>query len=214
MYGQLPIDLGFIGVTCPEMMFYQDLPIKLKNSSAISVEERIRLPFTDLIGKVACDFVGAYGLDSFIKSYMYISCKSLFQQENTTFNRQGWHTDGFGTEDINYIWSDSNPTVFNNSSFCLSRDDCKSMQEMHNQAIPSNDILYENGHLLRLNQFVVHRVNPLQVEGLRTFCKITFSKDVYNLQGNAHNNLLDYKWEMRSRGKERNVPQYQISNNT
>ena len=81
------------------------------------------------------------------------------------------------------------------------------MLEMEEQAKPENDNTFPDRALVRLNQFVVHRVNPIQKEGMGTFCKITFSKDKYNLIGNSVNPLLDYNWELRPRSRARNVPQ-------
>lgn len=189
------------------MMFYQYLPIKLQGQTSINVEDRVRDSFGSLISKVLCDYVGVYGLDSFVNSNVYVTVKHLWQAHGTSFNRQGWHTDGFGTEDINYIWSNRNPTVFNISDFNLSEDDSLSMVQMHEQADPLGDYIFGDTTVLRLTPFVVHRVNPVQSQGMRTFCKISFSKDKYNLEGNSHNSLLDYNWEMRKRKPTRNIPQ-------
>ena len=41
----------------------------------------------------------------------------------------------------------------------------------------------------------------------RTFFKLSFSKDKYDLKGNSHNYLFDYNWEMRERKENRNIPQ-------
>ena len=41
----------------------------------------------------------------------------------------------------------------------------------------------------------------------RTFIKISYSTDKYDLIGNSHNHEIDYRWEMRERGTMRNVPQ-------
>jgi len=42
---------------------------------------------------------------------------------------------------------------------------------------------------------------------MRTFVKISFSKDKYDLIGNSHNYEMDYKWDMKERKEERNIPQ-------
>lgn len=206
-YDELPVDLGQVYLECKEMMFYQYLPIKLQGQTSIHVEERVRDNFGGLISKILCDYVGVYGLDSFVGSYVYVTVKHLWQARGTSFNRQGWHTDGFGTNDINYIWSNRNPTVFNISEFDLSRDDTVSLLQMEKQADPIKDYIFANNTLLRLTPYVVHRVNPIQQEGMRTFCKVSFSKGKYNLEGNSHNPLLGYNWEMRKRAVYRNIPQ-------
>jgi hypothetical protein len=186
-----------------EMFSYTYLPIKLPNGEIV-VEKRLRV-FNAIIGRVACDFVGTYGLDRFSESHIYITAKHLFQKSG--FNREGWHSDGFGTDDISYIWYNKQPTIFNRTDFLLSDDDEKSMQEMIEQADYQRDFFYPNYSLIRMDQYSIHRVGPIE-SGLRCFLKICFSKDQYNLKGNSINYDLDYEWEYRDRKPTRNVPQY------
>ena len=206
MYGQKPVDLGIHNVNCDEMMFFQYLPIKLKGQTELVIEPRLK-PFNDLIGTILCDFVGSFGLDRFVNSYVYVTAKKMYQANGCPFNRGGYHSDGFMTCDINYIWSDKNPTIFNNSNFKLSMHDSISLKEMDEQALPSNEFTYPNCSLLMLNQYVIHKVNNIKDSGMRTFLKVSFSKDKYDLKGNSKNYLLDYDWEMRDRQVSRNIPQ-------
>lgn len=205
-YGDLPKSLGIFEVKCQEMMFYQYLPIKLANEYGMFYESRLDC-FEDLINAVYLDFLNEFGMDEFINSYVYITAKHLYQMPNTSFNRMGWHSDGFLTDDINYIWCDKYPTIFNKSEFNLTLDDVISMKEMEEQAIPSNDVTYSENELLRLDQFNIHKVAPVLKGGMRTFVKISFSKDKYDLVGNAHNHHLNYNWEMKERKEDRNIPQ-------
>jgi hypothetical protein len=205
-YGYPPFVLGVREVACNEMMAFQYLPIKMAGSTEILREDRLR-PFDGLIGEACCDFVASYGLGRFVGSYVYLTAKHLFQGPAATFNRPGWHCDGFLTDDVQYIWSNTSPTVFNTSCFNLSRDDALSMVEMEEQADPENDLVFGNCSLIRIDQFVVHRVQPPSAIELRTFFKLSISKDRYDLEGNSRNYLIDYEWPMRPRQMARNVPQ-------
>lgn len=205
-YGELPKQVGIVEVKCEEMLFYQYLPIKLVNQTKIIYEDRLKC-FDELIDIICIDFVNEFGFARYKKSYVYLTVKYLYQAPNTSFNRMGWHTDGFLTDDINYIWSDKFPTIFNKSDFDLALDDVISMTEMENQALPINDVTHSENELLRLNQFNVHKVAPVTSGGMRTFLKLSFSEDKYDLVGNAHNYLLDYQWVMKQRKDERNIPQ-------
>lgn len=82
-----------------------------------------------------------------------------------------------------------------------------SLLEMKKQASPFNDVTYKENELLRLNQFNIHKVANVTDEGMRSFLKVSISKDKYDLIGNSHNYLLDYNWEMKERKQERNIPQ-------
>lgn len=205
-YGDLPTSLGTHEVDCREMMFYQYLPIKMKGDFGIKFEDRLDC-FKDIIQVIYYDFIDSFGEINFLDHYIYVTAKHLYQSQFCSFNRPGLHSDGFMTDDINYIWCNKYPTIFNKSNFDLSMDDKLSLEEMALQAIPDNDIKFKENELLRLNQFNIHRVDTFLTGGMRAFLKVSFSKDKYDLIGNSHNYLMDYNWDMRERKQERNIPQ-------
>lgn len=205
-YGEEPTIIGEFLAHPKEMMFYQDMPIKMAGQKAISIEPRLQC-FRPIIAFASVDYMKSYGVNTHYDNYMYLSAKYLFQGENMCYNRPGWHCDGFMSDDVNYVWSDCCPTIFNIFPFNLTQDDVKSMKEMEDQANPANNKTYPDCTLLRLDQYNVHRVGEIHEAGMRAFIKVTFSKDKYDLEGNAHNYLLDYQWEMKKRTLSRNIPQ-------
>ncbi|OPC11937.1 hypothetical protein BAX93_05395 [Elizabethkingia meningoseptica] len=208
-YGELPTIVRQLDIVAKEMMFYQYLPIKLKDQKVFNVEPRLGV-FVPFIVHCMSDFKNKYGRYRFLDSYMYLTVKRQYQSKSKLFNRPGYHSDGFLTDDINYIWSDKNPTVFNYSQFDLTLDDKVSLKEMEIQALPENEIRYPDSTILRLDQFNIHKVNEDVEEGMRTFAKLSFSYDKYDLEGNSHNYELDYEWDMKPRKPNRNVPQSEI----
>lgn len=195
-YGNAPQVLGQFQVDCQEMLFVQYLPI-------VFPHEALKLPpnlecFASLVQAV----LPLVGNDD----YLYITAKMGYSSNNCSFNREGWHSDGFGTPDLNFIWSDSSPTEFCIQEFDLSQDCSVSMVEMQQQVRSENVITYSDCTLLQLDSSVIHRVNPVQQDGPRTFCKLSISKEKYNLKGNAHNYLFDYSWDMKNRSVQRNHP--------
>ncbi len=209
-YGDLPVQLGVYEVDCKEMMFYQYLPIKIPNETHPIYEPRLKC-FDKLIGVICCDFIGVYGLDRYVHSYVYLTAKRLYVQPNCSFNRLGYHSDGFMTEDINYVWSDKFPTVFNKSQYALTMHHEYSLTQMDEQSLKDNEITFGENSLLRLDQFNIHKVAEINNSCFRTFLKISISKDKYDLSGNSHNYLINYDWEMKERKAERNVPQTETS---
>ncbi len=205
-YGQLPENIGIYQVDCKEMMFYRYLPVKMPDQRWLTYEERLA-SFNCPISASCDDFFRNFGEDAYINSYIYITAKRLFQLPGCSFNRPGYHSDGFMTGDINYIWSDCVGTIFNDSTFMLTPDDNLSLIEMEQQALSVNERRYPDGSLLRLNQYCIHKVQDVPQPMMRTFLKVSFSQDRYDLEGNSHNYLLDYHWEMRQRKPERNIPQ-------
>lgn len=206
-YGALPVVIGEpIEVNCREFMFYQYLPVKLTGGTNITRENRLAC-FDAIIGAACCDYIGFRGLDAFVASYVYVTAKHMYQAPGCSFNRPGWHADGFLTDDINYVWCDCAPTIFNSSRFELTPDDEISMREMEDQAVPRLSKVYPDNTLLRLDQYCIHRVADMPMPLVRTFAKVSISRDRYDLIGNSHNHLLQYDWPMRPRAITRNPPQ-------
>ncbi len=205
-YGEDPKVLGSYDIKSDEMFFYQDMLVKDKRYSDMRLEPRLHI-FNELIDDAINDFIEEFGIGAFINHYVYISAKHLLQQKDAPFNRPGWHCDGFMSDDINYIWSDVYPTVFNHSEFNLTQDHSISIAEMGEQALEENNYSHAPKTLVRLNQYNVHRVADVKEAGMRLFIKVTFSRDKFNLRGNTHNYLIDYKWDLRDRALDRNTPQ-------
>lgn len=207
-YGKLPELIGNIKVNCKEMMFYQYMPIKMSGyrSLALYYDDRLNC-FNPIIKIIVEDFMNVFGHQKLVDSYVYITAKRGYQVPGTSFNRLGYHSDGFLTDDINYTWCDSYPTVFNDGEFKLTPHDILSLGEMEEQAKNGREVTYPDNSIMRLDQYCIHRVGDVKEGGMRTFLKLSFSKDRYDLEGNAHNYKLDYDWEMKPRKTERNIPQ-------
>jgi hypothetical protein len=194
--GNAPDVMGRVVIAKPEMMFVQYMPVRMPGSD-------IRLPpnlkcFYPMV-EIACMF-------AYPDEHVYLTAKHLYVDRDRCFNRPGWHADGYGTDDINYVWCDRAPTEFCVQPFELSEDCDESMAQMEAQAKPENIRTYGENMLLRLDSTVVHRP-PARIEpGYRTFVKISISRSLYNLEGNAHNYMFDYDWPMVPRAEKRNHP--------
>lgn len=143
------------------------------------------------------------------ESYVYITAKTLWVTPENPGNRPGWHSDGFMTDDLNYIWSDCNPTEFwvPEKLVELTQDHTVSMREMDELVQPHEQLVYGNKHLLKLDETVIHRVQDLAAPCMRTFVKISVSKHQYRLKGNSINHELGLDWEYVDRQAERNTPE-------
>lgn len=198
-YGKAPKIMGAYDLDVGEQMLYLYLPIHLPGED-FKIPERAKI-FRPLIGAAIADCPVPW------KKYFYLTCKTLWVQKGSPGNREGVHIDGWGSNgDLNYVWSDMNPTQFAVQKFKnISTDDKQSMIDMEAQLDESMIMTYPDRTLLRLNEEVVHRVNPNPEAGFRTFCKITVSDHQFRLKGNSHNHLLDYDWSLNDRGLDRNI---------
>lgn len=195
----------FSATALVEFCFYQDMLIKLPDGGWI-VESRLQ-PLSGLIGLTVGDFFATFGHREYAARHIYLTVKRLPQQAGIPINRPGWHCDGFRTDDITYIWSDNTPTEFSTAPFDLLGDEHSSMVRMEEQAKLGQKYAYPDGRLIRMDAACVHRPGLPTQTGVRTFVKVSFSRDRFNLEGNAINPLLNPGWKMRPRGAERNVPQ-------
>ncbi|MDO8982996.1 hypothetical protein [Cypionkella sp.] len=209
IYGSLPVDLGLVDISPVEQMAWLYCPIKLPSQLVVTMPPNL-WQFMPIINAVIDDVVDT-DADLWPDSYVYLTAKRLWVTADSPGNRPGWHSDGFLTDDLNYIWSDGNPTVF------WSRETQKvSFIADHVGSIPEMELIcetdrfrhhiYSNKHLLRLDQTVMHRVGPVANPGFRSFVKVSVAKDLYALEGNSINHGLPIGGRYQARAEVRNNP--------
>lgn len=208
IYGKLPIDLGLVDLNPVEHMNWLYCPIKAKGAFECIIPDNL-LQFNSLIKKVKSDI----DEHKWIDNYVYLTVKTLWVNSGNTGNRAGWHSDGFMSNDLNYIWYDSNPTIFWKSDklVAFTADHNISLDEMDEIADETNNVksayvTYPNKHLLKLDESVIHKVDTNIKPGMRTFIKVSVSDKLYDLKGNSINHKLNLNIEYRDRLEIRNDP--------
>lgn len=190
-----------------QMLFEQYQLIKTKGDTKDSLKLPIEHSYLLHLVLVALeDFEKAYG--GVKEHYTYLTVKRGYHSNLSPHNREGWHIDGYRTEDINYIWCDSHPTEYIDMTPPKSLDHelCLAYLEEHASQHQVKEVepfqLYDIGR-------VVHRVSRKEFDGVRTFIKISFSKNPYSHLGNKINNefMEEYaSWDWKERKKRRNCP--------
>lgn len=212
--GAPPKDLGLIDLAPSEMMFWMYLPISEPGVSSYHLPPNLQ-QFAEIVTAAKEDDPAL-----FAERYVYLTAKTLWVEGGYIGNRPGWHIDGYGTDDVNYIWADRAPTVFltQQNRWMLSEDCEQSLREMdkigrYAEAFDHVGLrTYPDKHLLRLDNTVLHR-SPTGFEaGMRTFVKVSLSHDRYNLKGNSVNHLLPgTHWPLVDRQEVRNHPAFKNS---
>lgn len=215
IYGAAPKDLGELKLDTSEMMFWLYLPIKMPGKLAETLPEQL-MQYMEVIDRVYMDVIKTYGRQRWKDSYVYLSVKVLHVTPDAPGNRPGWHSDGFLTNDLNYIWADRNPTEF------FIADDVKlSVPEDHKESMATFEFWADSvqhtrdrlehakvNHLYRLDQTVIHRVSLNVDSGKRAFVKVSVSDKPYVQLGNSINHLLpEHPRPSLARQAERNCPQ-------
>lgn len=178
-----PKSLGEFKIFSPEVMYYLYLPIGEPGYAGYTLPDKRLLFIQPLLDKIREDEP-----ERFKSDYVYVTIKKMYIGGGVTANRPGWHCDGFLSDDLNYIWYDNTPTVFNCGEFEISADHVESLRELEEQANPDNDYICANEHLYKLDSLCIHRVNtdtPNQI--MRTFVKVTLSPNEFNLKDNSIN---------------------------
>lgn len=207
IYGAAPIDLGLIDISPKEMMFWLYLPVKLPDSTELSLPDNVKM-FEPIVIKALEHVVHNDGQDFLDKSYVYLSAKVMHISPTAPGNRPGWHSDGFLSDDLNFVWSDSSPTFYWEPASCVSftKDHLKSLDEMTELANRGPIVTYPDKHLCRLDQTVIHRVGDVSKPMVRAFAKVSVSKNKYDLVGNSINHELAPDWTYHERNEIRNHP--------
>lgn len=203
-YGIPPLVLGHYELDWHEYMHYLYLPVKMAGSLDVRLPQQLDF-LLPLVAEI-CAREGAVTRDS----YVYVTARRGYATPGNPINRPGWHCDGFGTADVNYIWTDRWPTRFAIQGFGeVSCDHMRSIEQFEARVDAQSIVAYDECQLLRLDPFVVHAAPEIpEPGGDRSFLKISVSPDRYNLEGNSHNFLFDYDWHMWTRAEVRNHPQY------
>ena len=140
--------------------------------------------------------------------YCYLTIKKMYVQPNSYGNREGFHIDGFLSDQENFIWSDceATPTEVSIGKFELSNNHETSLTEMMAQASYNFTEQLKPFNLYDMNQSIVHRpTKNLSNEAiLRTFIKVTYSKELFNCVGNAWNYKLPHIKPSVKRNQNRN----------
>lgn len=206
IYGTVPEALGKVDVENNESMLYLYLPIKLAGQSEVSLPKNLK-KFQPIVDAVR----GSMGIYYWVNRNVYITVKAMYVDGTNTAQRPGWHSDGFMTDDLNFLWYDSEPTDF----YCggllrLTQDHEQSLVEM--AEIGEDDVVnYPEKTLLLLDEFVIHRPKPEMKHGFRTFVKVSISEHIYALEGNSVNYdpaifHETSKWVYAKRSDSRNCP--------
>lgn len=192
-YGAPPLEVLSHHMRIDEYCFYQYLPVKMGVRGDIRVPRRLR-GIQRTVEDIE-EMFPEYG-------YIYLTVKYGIN----LYNRPGWHTDGFGTDDLNFIYSDVSPTIFNMTHLeNVPEDHDTSLLYFQDNIDESKNVTFGDNRLILVDKYVVHRTSE-DYEGERLFVKISLSNDIYNLKGNSHNYLFNYKWDMEQRDSGRNCP--------
>jgi len=204
IYSRPPTLVGrFDDIRLPEFMHYLYLPVKMEGGYCYP-----RLPpnLECVRSMVEEAWVWAGRQGRFFQ-YVYVSARRGWATPGNSLNRPGWHCDGFGTNDLNFLWWLGDGTRFALQKFeGIPTDHVQSMVEIEKQVRPGNVRSFAPGYLYGVDKTHVHATPEVVRAHERQFVKISLSNDPYNLDGNSHNHLFDYDWPMVRRGEIRNDP--------
>jgi hypothetical protein len=211
IYGAAPKLLGEFEFDTSEMMFWLYCPIKLPFGRR-NLPDNLK-KFDQFVQACAEDVLNEYGIDRWTRSYVYLSAKTMHVSKASPGNRPGWHSDGFLTDDVNYLWYNLNPTVIFEGPglLALPEDHTSSLSVMDAMLEGARDyhVRYPVKNILRMDQTVLHKVDPNAQAGVRTFLKLSISDKPYALKGNSINHGLMHVLPSQERLTERNCPQGQ-----
>lgn len=198
-FGSPPQPVGYFPMDLSEVMYYLYLPVRMVGSD-------VRLPpnlecCRELIMTAIAKSSGKY-------EYAYLSARKGWATPDNPLNRPGWHCDGFGTDDLNFVWWSGPGTRFALQSFKeISTDHLVSMGQFESQIDPARIHTPAEQWLYKIDPAVVHATPVIGHPGcMRQYVKVSLSNEQYNLENNSHNYLFDYNWALYPRELLRNNP--------
>lgn len=201
----LPVDLGLHLIHAEEVMYYLYLPVSEPGTALSKIPDE-RLKFIKPLLNTIRDQDPRW----YWESYVYATVKKMYVGGGVTANRPGWHMDGYLSDDLNYVWYDEVPTLFSDLWVAaLPADHIQSLKQLEimDDLLMKHVVRFPSRHLLKLDDRVIHKVEtnvPAQL--MRTFVKITVSRNRFNLKDNSKNPLLPDDGPFFERALVRNDP--------
>lgn len=174
-YGAAPSNFGTRRLDFTELMHYLYLPVVMPGQAGVRLPRRL-----EFLRELVHECIADHAVNGGPVEYVYVTARRGFAGPGNPLNRPGFHTDGFGTDDINYVWTDRWPTVFAVQEFTgiAPSDHVTSLAAFEAQARETTE--YHPLSLLRLDQYVVHAAPDVPAPGgMRSFVKVSFSTDRY-----------------------------------
>lgn len=201
MHGGSPRPLGHFNFDLAEVMYYLYLPVRMQ-----SVSRELRLPPNVECCRALVQTCLQYMGDKY--EYAYLSARKGWATPDNPLNRPGWHCDGFGTDDMNFVWWSGPGTRFAIQTFSnISADHMQSMRQFEEQIREECITAYPERGLYAIDPTVVHSTPLIGAPGcMRQYVKVSLSNERYNLENNSHNYLFDYEWKLHPRSVLRNDP--------
>ena len=203
-YGKPPEFVDHFDVNLGEVMYYLYLPVAMAGDMT-----DVRLPpNVEALRPMIDAAILHAGRDGRLFQYVYLSARKGWATPDNPLNRPGWHADGFGSEDLNYVWWRGPGTRFALHGFDnISEDHIVSMQQFADQVNPEFVATYPEGGLYCLDRYVVHATPLIGPPGcMRQYAKVSLSNERYNLENNSHNYRFTYDWPLHRREILRNDP--------
>lgn len=215
VYGEGPLSIApFLDLDLPEVMYYLYLPVFMGDdwepTTRFEREQPLFGPRLRLPKSVECCLpliLAAMKSSPKAYRYIYLSARKGWATPDNPLNRPGWHCDGFGTDDMNYVWWRGPGTRFLWGNYTgISEDHVKSLSQFADMAMSWPDAVMTppEAHLYAITPRVIHATPLLERGCMRQYVKISMSDHRYNLKDNSHNYLFDYEWKMHDRAEVRN----------
>jgi hypothetical protein len=199
-YGQQPLHIGQFDFDLPEVMHYLYLPVRIDGHAGIRLPQRLE--------RCRCLIDAAlHSCSHKYYKYVYLSARKGWATRDNPLNRPGWHCDGFGTCDLNFVWWRGPSTRFAIQEFKrIVPGHLRSLTQFDEQVRRDAIVTYPEKGLYQINPFVVHATPDISVPCWRQYVKISASDNLFNLENNSYNYLFSYNWPLHPRAGLRNDP--------
>jgi hypothetical protein len=133
-------------------MYWLYLPVKMPEYEDVRIPPSLEV-VRPLVER-ALEHSWAFGY-----RYAYVSARKGWATPDNPLNRPGWHCDGFGTNDRNYVWWHGASTRFALQAFygiVCDHNRLRSTEQLNEQVDPMKVTTYPQNGLYMIDPSVVH----------------------------------------------------------
>ncbi len=123
--GDGPQPMGHSDIHLPEVMYYLYLPVVMQPEmpgGAIMLPHNI-----ECLRPLVREAIRSMAHERY--RYVYVSARKGWATPDNPLNRPGWHCDGFGTNDMNFVWWRGPGTRFICGKWQVTTDHLESLEE-------------------------------------------------------------------------------------
>lgn len=187
-----------------------DMPLRLAGGTAYDLPEEWKALAPLLESIIAVEHAHNPNWRDY-HTYLTIDAKYVVKEEQQRHG--GLHVDGFQGSRIedktkitrNYVLTTNGGTRFYKQPFIVVDETQFNVFQGFDLQASVDPFIAKENTIYFMNAYTVHESGLASYDGLRTFLRLTYDLKKFDREGNTHNSMLNYSWDMVARNVHQRV---------